>query len=66
MNVFFGIIAQNCCLSRRECVESFENLFHNKYEIVHRLESVALRNLAKFFAHLLVTDSISWSVRIHF
>ncbi|CAF2146382.1 unnamed protein product [Rotaria magnacalcarata] len=33
-----------------------------QYEIVHGLENVKLRNVAKFFAHLLFTKSISWDV----
>jgi hypothetical protein len=40
--------------------------FDDQYKIVHRLENVELRNLAKFFVHLLVTGGISWGVCIHF
>ena len=29
---------------------------------MHRLETNKLRNVARFFAHLLATDSISWQV----
>ncbi|CAF4710510.1 unnamed protein product, partial [Rotaria sp. Silwood2] len=37
-------------------------IFQDQYEIVHRLENVKLRNVAKFFAHLLVTNAISRNV----
>ncbi len=29
---------------------------------MHRLETNKLRNLAKFFAHLLATDALPWAV----
>ena len=59
---FFGLLAQRFCLLKKEYVECFEKVFQDQYEIVHRLENVKLRNVAKFFAHLLVTDAISWGV----
>ena len=59
---FFGLLGQRFCLLKKEFVECFEKVFQDQYEIVHRLENVKLRNVAKFFAHLLVTDSISWGV----
>ena len=36
-------------------------VFVTQYETVHRLEVNKLRNAAKFFSHLLHTNSISWS-----
>jgi pre-mRNA-splicing factor CWC22 len=36
-------------------------VFVTQFETVHRLEVNKLRNAAKFFAHLLYTDSIEWS-----
>ncbi|CAF2736740.1 unnamed protein product [Rotaria sp. Silwood2] len=59
---FFGLLAQRFCLLKKEYIECFEKVFQDQYEIVHRLENVKLRNVAKFFAHLLVTDAISWGV----
>ena len=59
---FFGLLGQRFCLLKKEYVECFEKVFQDQYEIVHRLENVKLRNVAKFFAHLLVTDAISWGV----
>jgi pre-mRNA-splicing factor CWC22 len=32
---------------------------------VHRLDTNKLRNVAKFFAHLLHTDAITWAVLDH-
>ena len=44
-----------------------DELFHvfiSQYETIHRLETNKLRNVAKFFAHLLFTDAIPWTVRL--
>lgn len=45
-------------------MESFEAIFMEQYETIHRLETNKLRNVARMFAHLLYTDSVPWSVRI--
>merc|ERR1712226_1552425 len=42
--------------------ENFEQLFGVQFNTVHRLETNKLRNIGKFFAHLLYTDAISWSI----
>ncbi|CAI9096992.1 OLC1v1033271C1 [Oldenlandia corymbosa var. corymbosa] len=34
----------------------------NQYSMIHRLETNKLRNVAKFFAHLLGTDALPWHV----
>jgi hypothetical protein len=39
-----------------------KELFAKWYSTIHRLETNKLRNVAKLFAHLLFTDSLSWSV----
>jgi hypothetical protein len=48
----------------KKYIEPFQNMFKEQYETVHRLETNKLRNVAKFFAHLLHTDAISWGVSI--
>ena len=63
---YLGLLAERLCSLKKEYVECFEKVFQDQYEIVHRLENVKLRNVAKFFAHLLVTDAISWGVCISF
>ena len=40
----------------------FEECFQRQYALIHRLETNKLRNVAKFFAHLLHTDAVSWAV----
>merc|ERR550537_749797 len=36
--------------------------FSVQFATVHRLETNKLRNIGKFFTHLLMTDAISWSI----
>ncbi|XP_066431859.1 pre-mRNA-splicing factor CWC22 homolog [Eleutherodactylus coqui] len=59
---FFGLLAGRFCLLKKEYMESFESIFKEQYETIHRLETNKLRNVAKMFAHLLYTDSLPWSV----
>ena len=40
---------------------AFDEVFLTQYQSVHRLETNKLRNVAKFFAHLLGTDGLPWT-----
>jgi len=46
----------------RKYIVPYQAMFAEQYETIHRLETNKLRNVAKFFAHLLHTDAISWEV----
>uniref|UniRef100_A0A3B4B8M2 Pre-mRNA-splicing factor CWC22 homolog n=1 Tax=Periophthalmus magnuspinnatus TaxID=409849 RepID=A0A3B4B8M2_9GOBI len=59
---FFGLLAGRFCLLKKDYMESFEAIFAEQYETIHRLETNKLRNVARLFAHLLYTDSVPWSV----
>ncbi|KAL1123774.1 hypothetical protein AAG570_001547 [Ranatra chinensis] len=59
---FFGLLAQRFCQINRVYVAPLEQIFQDSYATVHRLDTNKLRNVAKFFAHLLFTDAISWGV----
>jgi len=50
---FFGLLDRQLCLLKKEYVEYFEKVFQDQYEIIHSLENVQLRNVAKLVAHLL-------------
>jgi len=41
---------------------AFEQLFNEFYTTIHREDTNKLRNIARFFGHLLMTDAISWTV----
>ena len=53
---------QRFCMIDKKYIEPFQIMFKEQYETIHRLETNKLRNVAKFFAHLLHTDAISWGV----
>ncbi|XP_072754917.1 pre-mRNA-splicing factor CWC22 homolog [Anoplolepis gracilipes] len=59
---FFGLLAGRFCAINKMYVTPFEEIFKDSYHTIHRLDTNKLRNVSKFFAHLLFTDSISWSV----
>lgn len=56
------IFFQRFCAINKIYVQPFETIFKDSYDTIHRLDTNRLRNVAKFFAHLLMTDSISWVV----
>jgi pre-mRNA-splicing factor CWC22 len=59
---FFGLLGERFCLVNGIYVDNFEQCFAKQYETIHRLETNKLRNVAKFFAHLLFTDALPWTV----
>lgn len=64
---FFGLLAQRFCnlTIGRKYIEHFQQIFKDTYDTVHRLDTNKLRNVAKFFGHLLFTDAIAWTVFEH-
>ncbi|KAL3282051.1 hypothetical protein HHI36_005252 [Cryptolaemus montrouzieri] len=59
---FFGLVAQRFCQINKVYVEPFQQIFRGTYATTHRLDANRLRNVSKFFAHLLFTDAIGWEV----
>lgn len=59
---FYGLLAQRFCMINKTYIEPFEEIFKDTYSTTHRLDTNRLRNVSKFFAHLLFTDSIGWQV----
>jgi pre-mRNA-splicing factor CWC22 len=63
MHCFFTVfLSQRFCEIDRKYIEPFQQIYIEQYETIHRLETNKLRNVAKFFAHMLYTDAISWGV----
>jgi len=58
---YYGLISARFCLLHRRWSNAFHEAFIAQYNTIHRLETNKLRNVAKLFAHLLHTDSLSWS-----
>lgn len=63
---FFGLLAERFCRLRKEFQQAFEQIARDTYNTIHRFDITKLRNMARFVAHLLCTDAISWNVRILF
>merc|ERR1712187_614924 len=61
-NRFFALQAERLCRLKPEYQDRFQESFQVQFATVHRLETNKLRNIAKFFSHLLYTDAISWSI----
>jgi len=57
---FYGHLAHWFCLKSRVYRECFENLFVQKYSMVHRFDTNKLISVATFFAHILATNSLPW------
>lgn len=58
---YYGLISARFCLLHKRWSNAFHEAFIAQYSTIHRLETNKLRNVAKLFAHLLHTDSLSWS-----
>ncbi|CAF1616072.1 unnamed protein product [Rotaria magnacalcarata] len=59
---FLGLLGQRLRLLKSEYVEYFEKAFHDQCDVAHHFENVKLKNVGKLFAHLFLTNSISWTV----
>eukprot|EP00040_Diaphanoeca_grandis_P028650 m.166256 g.166256 ORF g.166256 m.166256 type:complete len:870 (-) comp31420_c8_seq2:306-2915(-) len=59
---FYGLLAGRFCEIKREYQESFCQAFLDQYKTVHRLETNKIRQMAKMFAHLFITDAVPWNI----
>ncbi|KAI8314546.1 Pre-mRNA-splicing factor cwc22 [Colletotrichum sp. SAR11_59] len=59
---FHGLIGERFAKLNRLWTGLFEDSFVDYYNKIHRYETNRLRNIARFFAHLLATDAIGWHV----
>eukprot|EP00963_Diacronema_lutheri_P013949 scaffold2848_cov352-Pavlova_lutheri.AAC.40 len=59
---YYGLLGERFAKLRRVYHTAFAELFGKQYELIHRLETAKLRNVAKFFANLLASDALTWGV----
>ena len=59
---FYGLIGERFSKLNRLWTEQFESSFAKYYDTIHRYETNRLRNIARFFGHLLSSDAIGWHV----
>jgi len=60
-STFYGLVGERFCRLNRVWFDCFETAFGTYYDTVHRYETNRLRNIARFFGHLLANDAISWN-----
>ncbi|DAA79770.1 TPA_exp: Uncharacterized protein A8136_0543 [Trichophyton benhamiae CBS 112371] len=59
---FYGLIGERFAKINRLWADLFETAFATYYETIHRYETNRLRNIARFFSHMLSSDAIGWHV----
>jgi pre-mRNA-splicing factor CWC22 len=59
---FYGLIGERFCKIGRVWCDNFQEAFAKYYDTIHRYETNKLRNIGRFFGHLLASDAISWAV----
>ncbi|KAM4118031.1 hypothetical protein ACB094_02G170000 [Castanea mollissima] len=59
---YYGLLGQRFCMINKVYQENFDKCFVQQYSMIHQLETNKLRNVAKFFAHLLSIDALPWHV----
>ncbi|KAL8834213.1 MAG: hypothetical protein Q9170_003870 [Blastenia crenularia] len=59
---FYGLIGERFAKLNRLWTELFESSFAKYYDTIHRYETNRLRNVARFFGHLLSSNAIGWHV----
>ncbi|KAJ3188165.1 pre-mRNA-splicing factor cwc22 [Gaertneriomyces sp. JEL0708] len=59
---FYGLLGERFCRINKAWADAFCQAFEETYKTIHRFETNRLRNVAKFFAHLLTHDALTWQV----
>jgi pre-mRNA-splicing factor CWC22 len=61
-STFYGLVGERFSKLNRVWTDALEQAFSNYYTTIHRYETNRLRNISRFFGHMLATDAISWVV----
>lgn len=56
---YFGVIGEKICGMGRQWHHTFTQQFQEKYETIYQYEGAQLRNMGKFFGHLLAADILA-------
>jgi pre-mRNA-splicing factor CWC22 len=59
---FYGLIGERFAKINRLWTDLFEQSFAKYYDTIHRYETNRLRNIARFFGHLISSDAVGWHV----
>lgn len=61
-STFYGLVGERFSKLNRVWTDALEQAFVNYYTTIHRYETNRLRNISRFFGHMIATDAISWIV----
>ncbi|KAI9886742.1 MAG: pre-mRNA-splicing factor cwc22 [Watsoniomyces obsoletus] len=59
---FYGLIGERFAKLNRLWTDLFEAAFSKYYDTIHRYETNRLRNIARFFGHMLTSHATGWHV----
>lgn len=59
---FYGLVGERFARINRLWTDQFETQFMKYYDTIHRYETARLRNIARFFGHILGSEAIGWHV----
>jgi pre-mRNA-splicing factor CWC22 len=59
---FYGLIGERFAKINRLWTDLFEQSFTKYYDTIHRYETNRLRNIARFFGHLISSDAVGWHI----
>jgi len=58
----YGLLAERLSKVKSVYEDAFDELFPRQYEDIHLLDTNKIRNVARFFAYLLCSDALDWSI----
>ena len=59
---FYGLVGERFAKLNRLWTDLFESSFFKYYDTIHRYETNRLRNIARFFGHMLSSNAVGWHV----
>lgn len=59
---YYGVSGEKLCRQGRTWSDAFKKIFTENYNTIHRFESNPLRNVSKFWGHMLSSDALDWEV----
>lgn len=59
---YYGLIGDKLCGFSRKWEDGFKRVFAENYDNVHMFETNSLRNISKFWGHMLASDMLGWEV----
>jgi pre-mRNA-splicing factor CWC22 len=59
---YYGLVGKQFCLLNKVYVARFEEAFAEHYATIHQFDSRKIRNMANFYAFLLCSDVLPWSI----